>query len=350
MKPLRQHVAIAIDGGGIKGAMVARALAMLEEHLGTPVHDIFRLATGTSTGAIIISAGIAAGLTAARMFQLYNALGETVFRRSLRSRLWPLTRYRYPLGPLREALEGVLGDARVGALWCAEPATDLVITAFDLVEERARFIKPWKEEYAHWSLVTAVLASCSVPTYFPPVKGRYVDGGVGSYANPCYVAAYEARFCLGWDLAETTLISLGTGRNPKTRRPGDADRYYAWDWLEPILGAFLQSAYDQQVHLVKTFFKSLDFRRFQVDLDRPIAMDDPASLPLLAAYGEELGRKMLNDETDPALEIRAGRATGGAAATPAEPGTGSMLGNMAMAALALARTWRGARGARSGEQ
>lgn len=348
MKPLRQHVAVAIDGGGIKGAMVARALAILEEHLGRPVHDIFRLATGTSTGAIL-SAGIAAGLTAARMFQLYNALGETVFRRSLRSRLWPLTRYRYPLDPLRVALEAALGDARVGGLWHAEPATDLVVTAFDLVEERTRFIKPWKPEYADWPLVTAVLASCSVPTYFPVVEGRYVDGGVGSYANPCYVAAYEARFCLGWDLAETTLISLGTGRGPKTRRPGDADRYRAWHWLGPILGAFMHSADDQQVHLVRTFFRSLDFRRFQVDLDRPIAMDDPSNLPLLAAYGDALGRKMLNDETDAALEIRAGRASGGVAASPGEPGTGSVLEDVAMVALALARTWRGGRGERSGE-
>jgi hypothetical protein len=26
MKPLRKHIAVAIDGGGIKGVMVARAL------------------------------------------------------------------------------------------------------------------------------------------------------------------------------------------------------------------------------------------------------------------------------------------------------------------------------------
>jgi len=340
MKPLRRHVAIAIDGGGIKGAMVARALAILEDHLGAPAHAIFRLATGTSTGAIL-SAGIARGLTAARMFELYNELGETVFRRSLRSRLWPLTRYRYPLEPLRTALEGALGDARVGALWRAEPATDLVVTAFDLVEERTCFIKPWKAEYARTPLVTAVLASCAVPTYFPVVEGRYVDGGVGSYANPCYIAAYEARFCLGWDLAETTLISLGTGRDPKTRRVGEASRYRAWDWLGPILGAFMQSADDQQVHLVDTFFRRLDFRRFQVDLDRPIAMDDPASLPLLATFGEELGLKVLNDETDPALEIRAARAVGGVATD--RRATGSVLGEVAGAALALARHWRDAR-------
>lgn len=336
MKPLRQHVAVAIDGGGIKGAMVARALSMLEDHLGKPVHAIFRLATGTSTGAIL-AAGIAGGLTASRMFELYNELGETVFRRSLRSRLWPLTRYRYSLKPLRKALQGILGDVRVGALWRAEPATDLVITAYDLVAERTCFIKPWKAEYARTPLVTAVLASCAVPTYFPVVEGRYVDGGVGSYANPCYIAAYEARYCLGWDLAETTLISLGTGRDPATRRPGDANRYRAWHWLGPVLGAFMQSADDQQVHLVETFFRSLDFRRFQVDLDRPIAMDDPSSLPQLAAWGEELGRKILNDETDPALEIRARRAAGGVAA---EPGTGGSLGEVAVAALALARHLR----------
>ena len=60
MKPFRKNVAIAIDGGGIKGVIVTRALASLERHLSKPVHDIFRLAAGTSTGSII-SAGIGAG-------------------------------------------------------------------------------------------------------------------------------------------------------------------------------------------------------------------------------------------------------------------------------------------------
>ncbi|MFQ5811653.1 MAG: hypothetical protein ACE5I2_00435 [Anaerolineae bacterium] len=49
MKPFRKHVAIAVDGGGIKGVIVARALAILEEYLGQSSHEIFRLAAGTST-------------------------------------------------------------------------------------------------------------------------------------------------------------------------------------------------------------------------------------------------------------------------------------------------------------
>ena len=306
MKPFRKHVAIAIDGGGIKGVMVARALAILEDHLGQSVHEVFRLAAGTSTGSII-SAGIGAGLSGAQMYRLYAELGENVFPKTLRSRLWPLTRYRYSHEPIEAALKKHLGEMTMGDFWSADPPTDVVITVFDLTTNRTRFVKPWKEEYAPWPMVRAVLASSSVPTYFPAVLGQYVDGGVGAYANPCYLAAYEARFCLDWDPAETTLISLGTGRDPHTLQPGDVRRFRAWDWIGPVLGAFLQSADDQQVHLVSTFFQQLDFRRFQVDLRQPIEMDNPSKIPELTAYGDELGRKILNDETDRAMEITASR-------------------------------------------
>ena len=51
MKPFRKHVAIAIDGGGIRGVAVTRALMMLEEALSLPSHHIFRLTAGTSTGS-----------------------------------------------------------------------------------------------------------------------------------------------------------------------------------------------------------------------------------------------------------------------------------------------------------
>jgi hypothetical protein len=303
VKPFRKNVAISIDGGGIRGVIVTRALSTLEEHLGKPVHDVFRLAAGTSTGSII-SAGIGAGLSAQQMYELYVELGSTILRKRLRTYLFPLTRYQYPIEPLEAALNEYVGDIKMGDFWSADPPTDVVITAFDLVENRTRFVKPWKTEYADWPVTLAVLASSAVPTLFPVIEGRYVDGGVGSYANPCYLAAYELRFCLEWDPAETTLISLGTGRIPHTLQTGDADRFWAWNWIEPILDAFLGSANEQQVHLVHTFFQQLDFRRFQVDLREPIKMDDVHKIPELAEYGRELGEKILNDETDPIIEVR----------------------------------------------
>jgi len=303
MQPFRKHVAIAIDGGGIKGVMVARAIEMLEQHLGLGASEIFQLAAGTSTGSII-SAGIGVGLTGGEMHRLYTQLGSALFRKTLRSRLWFLARYRYPQAPLRAALTQHLGDLTMGDLWRSSPRIDVVITAFDLLESRTRFIKGWKPEYATWPVVKAVLASSSVPTYFPVVDGRYVDGGVGSYANPCYVAAYELKYCLGWDPTETTLISLGTGRDPHVHNVDHVDRWWVWQWLNPLLGAFMDSAADQQVHLVDTFFEHLDFRRFQVDLERPIAMDDASAIPELTAYGEKLGRMLLADKLDWSMRIR----------------------------------------------
>ncbi|MDZ7843355.1 MAG: patatin-like phospholipase family protein [Anaerolineales bacterium] len=306
MKPFRKNVALAVDGGGMRGVIATRALAILEEHLERPAHDIFRLLAGTSTGSII-SAGIGAGLFGAELHRLYTELGEQIFPRTLRSCLWPFTRYRYSPQPLRKALETYLGEMTMGELWESDLPTDVVITVFDLVENRTRFIKPFKKKagYDRWSLVKAVLASSSPPTYFPPVEDRFVDGGVGSYQNPCYLAAYEAYFVLNWDPTETTLISLGAGRDPHHLKPEEIKRFWPWDWIGPVLGAFAQSADDQQVHLVDTFFDQLDFRRFQIDLDQPIAMDDVSQIPRLTAYGDRLGEMIINDELDEALDIRA---------------------------------------------
>ncbi len=302
MRPLRKNVAIAIDGGGLKGVIVTRALSALENHLEKPMGSIFQLVAGTSTGSII-AAGIASGLTAEHMYQLYSSLGAIIFQKSWRSRLWPLTRYRYPMKPLEILLQRELGDRRMGEFWSKDTPTDVVITTFDLVENRTRFVKPWKDEYRDWPVIKAVLASCAVPTYFPVVEGRFVDGGVGAYANPCYLAAYELLFCLGWKPSETTLLSLGTGRGPKTFDSKKASQLWAWQWIEPMVGAFMQSADDQQVHLVNTFFQELDFRRFQVNLEQSIAMDDASQITRLSTYGDELGRMIMDDVTDPIQEM-----------------------------------------------
>jgi hypothetical protein len=39
-----------------------------------------------------------------------------------------------------------------------------------------------------------------------------------------------------------------------------------WEWLKPLLGDFLRSVNDHQVHLATTFSKELEFCRFQVAL------------------------------------------------------------------------------------
>jgi hypothetical protein len=83
MTPLRNNVALAIDGGGIKGLIVARALMALEDELGgEPLikHPQLKVLAGTSTGAII-TAAIAMGMKAEEITQLYVSMGQEVFPR-----------------------------------------------------------------------------------------------------------------------------------------------------------------------------------------------------------------------------------------------------------------------------
>ena len=219
MKPFRKNLAIAIDGGGIRGVIATKALSMLEEALGKSIYDVSRLMTGTSTGAII-SAGLAAGENAANIHQLYLDFGKQVFKKSWRTTFWPFTRYRYSHDFLEHELQNFFGDRLMSDYWTADPPTDVIFTTYDLLENRPRFIKSWKSEYEEWPVVKAVLASSSVPTYFPVVEGRYADGGLGLHENPCYLAAYEILFLLKWGLENTTLVSLGTGREPQAIKPG----------------------------------------------------------------------------------------------------------------------------------
>jgi predicted acylesterase/phospholipase RssA len=296
MKPFRKHVALSIDGGGIRGTMVAKALAVVEAKEKRSWFDAIHMAAGTSTGSII-SAAIACGIPAETIHELYVSLGDTIFRKSLRS-IWPLSGYKYPNEPLASALRNMLGERRMGELWAGPKPLDLIITVRDLVENRTRFVKSWKPEYQDWKIWYAVLCSSTVPTYFPVVDGRYVDGGVGSYTNPCYYAAYEGQVFLGWDPEETTLISIGTGREPGRLAPGEADKFNALQWVRPLIDTFLSDANDQQVRVVQHCFPSLDFRRFQVDLDPPIAIDDPSGIPELTRWGEVLAEMILNDQVD----------------------------------------------------
>ena len=297
MKPFRKNLAIAIDGGGIRGVIVTKALSILEATLGTSMFELARLMTGTSTGSIVV-AELAAGTSAEKLHQLYLDFGGEIFKKSWHTFFWPFTRYRYSHEPLEDTLRMYLGERVMSDYWEADLPTDVIITTYDLLENRPRLIKSWKSEYRDWPAVKTVLASSSAPTYFPVVEGRFVDGGLGTFANPCYLAAYEILFVLKWNLEETTLISLGTGRDPNAVQAGEPDRFHAWDWLDPVFDAFLASASDQQVHLVNTLFTGLDFRRFQVDLQESIDMDDASAIPELVEYGQEMGQKILNDQYD----------------------------------------------------
>lgn len=330
--PPRQNLALAADGGGVRGVMVAQALIALEQELGgRPLieHPSLKVLAGTSAGTLI-SAGIALGMTASEVLNLFVTASRDVFPPPVPEWLpEPVQIFlRIVLGLLRpalysnEAFKRILRDAiqaktgnpdlTLGDLKTRLRSDQaLVITVVDVAERRTRFLKSYQEQDADWTLWEAVLASSSAPTFLPVVtrRGRYyIDGGVGSYANPVSIATRELIEWGGYASHEVSVFSFGTGWVNeadflRARGTPDTWRLYKWATGIPIL-LLGDAARAQSLDIIVDFIldqppgQGIDFRRFQVELRDDIGLDDsrPQTIQQLQALGEELGRRVINDQ------------------------------------------------------
>lgn len=69
---------LSLDGGGVRGAYTASALASLQSKMQTPLADHFDLIVGTSTGGII-AIGLGLGIPPARLVEFYRSKGKEIF-------------------------------------------------------------------------------------------------------------------------------------------------------------------------------------------------------------------------------------------------------------------------------
>lgn len=223
-----QHIRriLCIDGGGIKGTLPAAFLKELEEDLHEPIGSYFDLIAGTSTGGIL-AIGLALGLKAVDLLDLYENRGPTIFgqaglsdapegwsRRKLRQ-IGEFRRHlfspKHDAGILARELDSVLKGALIG-----EARTRMVIPAWD-PDRRCPYI--FKTAH-HGRLTTdyrkpaldAALATAAAPTYFKRHRTSddvgLTDGGTWAN-NPTAIAVVEAISILGWDPSEIRVLSLG---------------------------------------------------------------------------------------------------------------------------------------------
>jgi len=205
---------LAIDGGGFRGAYSAHLLKRIEAQFGVDWRKDFDLLAGTSTGSII-AAGLALGKSASEVLDTYNQHGSEIFRKPLVPRCG-LFVSKYPKSSLRSVLDGFFGDVKLG-----EIDTPLIIPATDIGNGCVHVFKSaYDEEFVRDSEVRvadAVLASCSAPTYFPPMllpgEKPYLLADGGLWANsPSLVAVIDAKRRLNAKLDDLRILSIGTGR------------------------------------------------------------------------------------------------------------------------------------------
>lgn len=278
---------LSVDGGGVRGIIPLACLVRLESRLGKSSREIFSMAAGTSTGAVI-AAGVALGVSARGLLALYRDLAQQAFRRLP---WWQVLfnggNHRYTLDFIGRVLN------EMGALIpLNDLAIDVLITAKNTVSSRTDFfVRDHPSNASRWgrlSLRDAVLASVAAPTYFPPHQAAYegedyvwIDGGVGVAGNPCYQAAVEAIHFSGgaYPPGAVRMLTFGTGRSPHAI---DAPRANIVQWGAWVLSELLEDAGDWQTYITRREYGltgRIDVRRYQLDLTPQVMNDLGVDLP-----------------------------------------------------------------------
>lgn len=161
---------LSIDGGGMRGIIPAKILCELEEELQKKhgeeacLCDYFDLICGTSTGGII-AIGLALGISAKKMLNLYIEHGKEIFSTTL----WQRARLRtlYNRDVLKAQLQKAYSDTRID-----DCRTRICVPTYDLYEGRIHVLKTrHHEQYVrdyHIPAVDVALSTAAAPVYFTP--------------------------------------------------------------------------------------------------------------------------------------------------------------------------------------
>lgn len=284
-------IILSIDGGGIKGLIPLCVLEKLEKQTGKSAREVIQFCGGTSTGSII-TGGIATGIPATEMINLYLKLGPKVFRenwiRWLLRRGW----YRYESKPLNDLIKEAIGEVILNEL-----PMDVLITAVRIQDAHLWWLvkdNPGNAKMTgNLQLADCITASSAVPIYFRPwhlpTIGDCVDGGASFATNPVYRTAIEAfDYTSGKYIpTDTIVVSLGTGHYPGPFTPKS---------IFPMLGftisAVLGTTAELQTELVRKFYHPLALYRIDIELKTDIGMDEFSASDKLVEYGKELASQV----------------------------------------------------------
>lgn len=277
---------LSVDGGGLRGIYAVTILCKMEQEMGIDFAEEFDLISGTSTGAII-AAGLAIGIPANTILEMYKEQGENIFKKPFWSGI--LTP-KYDRNNLKQVLEEVFGD-----LTFNDAKTRLMVTATNISEGMPWVFKSLYNERLtrdqNVKISDAVLASCSAPLYFNPFehnKQLLADGGLWAN-NPALAALVEA---LGHNIDvkryKIRLLSIGTGINIK---------HYPLEWVEKEWGptrwgmGLIDIIFNMQSFSVEKYLSTImrqeQYLRINFKLEENLSIDNAETMGILIEQGLE---------------------------------------------------------------
>jgi patatin-like phospholipase/acyl hydrolase len=253
--------ALVLDGGGIRGIFTAEFLKCLEEYLidrgicTKSIHGVFKLFSGTSTGAII-AACLATGKYSAKSIaeNIYtNENGRKIFsmkQNAIKSKLMLCPKYhpepRY-----------LIGKEYFGNTLMYDLKYSLLVTTYNLRCRKPYFWNNINSIGPNPKVLDVVMASSAAPTYFPaeqvfyegtggnnsdisfgaelkklmakPQSGDgYIDGGVACNSPSTITLGYMKEL---YPNKKIKVLSVGTGANLNPIEFDDAKNAGGLWWL-----------------------------------------------------------------------------------------------------------------------
>jgi patatin-like phospholipase/acyl hydrolase len=234
----------------MRGVIPATVLGWLEQQAGRPIHELFDVIAGTSTGGII-ALGLCAPreaegpLTAAELVGFYEDEGPKIFEGELRRKL---TSARYGSRALESALKRRLGDTKL-----SDALKPVLIPAYELQLRRPFVFKSVRARAdAGWDFAMRDVgrATSAAPIYFPPVEVSpvgiqrsytLVDGGIWAN-NPALCALLEVRSSPTERVCH--VLSIGTGEHSQRYSTERVQRMHALAWAKRSFAVVMDSVSD----------------------------------------------------------------------------------------------------------
>jgi patatin-like phospholipase/acyl hydrolase len=296
---------LALDGGGLKGAFTAAAIATWEKQTGLRVVDHFDLVAGTSTGGIL-AIGLGLGLSGQEMLDFYRKRGTLIFPiMRLRGRIRHVLRHviapKYSQEILHRELEAAFYQGG-NPIYLKDSLCRLVVPTYHAVAGASHLFRtphhPDLTADSYTEAAKAALATAAAPTFFAAAKianmvaeSSYFDGGV--WANsPAMAAIIEAVCFLRIPIERIDVLSIGTTEEPFTVRKQTRSGIIGWLWKKRILNLLMNVQQESSLKLAKHLVGDTRFLRVnEMTVPGSYSLDGPKEIGELADLGNHAALK-----------------------------------------------------------
>lgn len=260
---------VIVAGGGAFGIIPSYFFSVLGV---SSLVGLIDVGGGSSVGSELICA-YGAGVDPQDVYIKFRKAVLEIFKQSF----WPTLRgAKYNTktlqGALKDLIPGKFGDLKFPVI---VPTLDFKRNIFKVYDNII------KDADCDLDAYIPSTQSSSAPTYFIPFRCG-IDGGIVENI-PIMTTISAVKDKMGVDFKDMSVLVVGTGRlNIPDRKMTEVDKWWVWQWLEPMLGELTNANEKASVFWAKRLGLHY-FNYFNpVDLEKDWKMDKPQ------AYIDEL--------------------------------------------------------------